>query len=393
MQKPKILYFLSHPIQYFSPLLKSISETNDLKVFFYSSAGLDSTFDKGFNTKIAWDIPLLEGYNYEFIKNYRGKKAINNGFFDVFNPGVVRVIAKTKAKIIIINGWTYSSNWMVLLAAKLFGIKVWLRAENPLNQESQKNGVKQWLKKLILKNLVFGFLVDKCLYIGSQSRLFFEEFGVGGDRLIYTPYSVDNTHFQSEYHRLQPFRAQIKSELGIPLDNKVVLFSGKLIPKKRPMDLLLAFQDLNMQNVSLFFVGDGKLKGDLENYISKNNISNVWITGFVNQSEITKYYSVSDCFVMCSGIGETWGLSVNEAMNFKLPVIVSNTCGSSFDLVINGLNGYTYDEGDIVDLRNKLRKVINDEVFRTSAGQESLKLVNQFSIQTICLNLKQAIAK
>ena len=71
-------------------------------------------------------------------------------------------------------------------------------------------------------------------------------------------------------------------------------------------------------------MGDGPLRNELEAYIAQYKVKNVVISGFINQSEIGTIYSMADLFVMCSGIGETWGLSVNEAMNFSLPVIVTS---------------------------------------------------------------------
>ncbi len=69
-------------------------------------------------------------------------------------------------------------------------------------------------------------------------------------------------------------------------------------------------------------------------------MENVHLTGFINQSVIPKYYAIGDAFVMCSQEGETWGLSVNEAMNFALPIVVSDMVGCSEDLVEEGQNGY-----------------------------------------------------
>ena len=57
---------------------------------------------------------------------------------------------------------------------------------------------------------------------------------------------------------------------------------------------------------------------------------------------------------MCSGLGETWGLSVNEAMNFGLPLVVSETCDSSQDLEIIGTNGYIFKEGNIQELSSEI---------------------------------------
>ena len=64
--------------------------------------------------KIKWDIPLLNGYNYTFLKNYSNSKSLSNNFFDAINFKVITEIAKSKSDILIINGWSYFSNILVL---------------------------------------------------------------------------------------------------------------------------------------------------------------------------------------------------------------------------------------------------------------------------------------
>jgi len=96
---------------------------------------------------------------------------------------------------------------------------------------------------------------------------------------------------------------------------------------------------------------------------------------------------VADVFVMCSGEGETWGLSVNEAMNFEKPVIVSKTCGSCSDLVRHGENGFAFGTGDIAGLAGYLKRTMDDEGFRTAAGRLSGEIIRDYSIGHIVRNL------
>jgi glycosyltransferase involved in cell wall biosynthesis len=392
MKRKKIIYFLSHPIQYFSPLLKALSEQVDIEVYYFSDASIKGEVDKEFGEKVKWDMPLLEGYKYHFLKNYVRHKGLNNRFFDVFNPGVITTIFKTKADIIIVNGWTYSSNWMAILAAKLLGKKVWLRAENPLHQELTKSKKVLVLKKIVLKYFLFRWLVDKCLYIGTQSRAFFEYYGVSQKNLLFTPYAVDNEYFQNASNDLKTHIPAIKRELGLPQHKNMVVFSGKFIKKKRPIDLLQAFSTMDPGLNFLVMVGNGELRNQMEDIIEEKKMENVLLTGFVNQSQIPKYYAIADVFVMCSGVGETWGLSVNESMNFCTPVIVSDTCGCSADLVKPGINGFVYHEGDIDQLKYCLEKSLNDDVFRMNAGQQSLQLIQNFSISKIVEQIRKEIA-
>ena len=74
----KVSYFLSHPIQYQTPLLQKIEKIKgiDLEVIYFTDHTING-LDKQFGRKIKWDIPLLEGYNYFFLKNFSRKLAVS----------------------------------------------------------------------------------------------------------------------------------------------------------------------------------------------------------------------------------------------------------------------------------------------------------------------------
>lgn len=386
-----LTYILSHPIQYFSPMLKELDKVTGLEVYYFSDAGLKSGIDSGFGKQISWDIPLLEGYKYTFLKNYRGNRGLNNKFLDVWNPGAWKAIRKSKAKVIWVNDWTYSSTWLILLAAKLYRKEVWLRADNPANQELIKSKKLLLVKKIILKHFLFRFFIDKCLYTGKESKLFFNFYGVPDKRLVYTPHAVDNDYFRKSAFTSKEQVSAFKQKLGIPKEKKVILFAGKYIPKKRPMDLLEAFTRLNSDNYFLVLVGEGELRPTMEKWINDHDLKNVLLTGFINQSEMPAYYSIANVFVMCSGIGETWGLAVNEAMNFAKPVIISDTCGCSIDLVKHEENGFVFKEGDKEQLAAYLKKTLEDDGFCNKAGQKSVDIISTFSIAHVVENIKRAL--
>jgi glycosyltransferase involved in cell wall biosynthesis len=390
VNKPdQLLYFLSHPIQYFSPLFRALSRNTGLKVFYFADPR--SKEDKGFGRKIAWDGNLLDGYDNAFLKNYSWHSGLNNRFFDTVNPGLFRVLWKEKAPIVIVNGWTYSSTLLTMFLARILGKKIWLRAENPMNQELRKSKTMLAIKRILLKHLLFRFFVDRFLYIGKENKAFFEYYGATAKNLIYTPYSVDNDFFSGAYELLRKDIPAVKRSLQLPLDRKIILFSGKYIAKKRPMDLLKAFSQLNKEQYALVMVGEGNLRGEMESYVQENQLAQVYLTGFINQSEIGKYYAVADLFVMCSGMGETWGLSVNEAMNFEKPLLISRTCGCCTDLLREGENGYSFAEGDVNDLAACISKILAHEGFAEAAGKKSKELVNEFSIGHIVEHLEDAL--
>jgi glycosyltransferase involved in cell wall biosynthesis len=361
----------------------------DLMVYFYGGKSATNE-DKGFGQKITWDIPLLDGYEHQFIKNSSRSKGMNTGFFDAVNWSIFRIIRKSDDQIILLNGWAYLSDWFVLLAAKFHGKKVWMRAEMPWNQEELKpKSFKKSLKYFLFKYIIFKFFVEKFLYIGTQNKRYYQMHGIKEERLIYGPYSVENERFQDQ----KTDGNVTREKWGINKDQVVILFSGKLVDKKRPLDLLKAFNQMKSNNSVLFYMGDGPLRSSMEKLINDNNIQKVIISGFINQSEISSIYSLADIFVMSSGIGETWGLSVNEAMNFGLPVIISSTCGSSFDLVEEGKNGFVYAEGDVNALERQLETLVSNQNLRKSMGVYSQEKIAGFSHQVTCQNIAQHLLK
>lgn len=274
--------------------------------------------------------------------------------------------------------------------ASIFGHTLCLRAESPLSQESAKPDWRKSLRNLALRNILFK-LTDRFLYIGIQNRLFFKHFGVSDNKLIFTPYCVDNDRFQNDAKKLLSKKNKLRTELGLPADSFIALFSGKFIAKKRPLDLLNAVSKIQNEGVYAVFVGDGELRRDMENFIRENNLERrALLTGFVNQSVIPRYYAAADVFVMCSEKGETWGLSTNEAMNFSLPIILSDQLGCADDLVIEGKNGFKYSCGDTSDLAEKIEYLATiPEAQRHDMGVVSLKKVGAYSYSAIIAGLQK----
>jgi glycosyltransferase involved in cell wall biosynthesis len=133
------------------------------------------------------------------------------------------------------------------------------------------------------------------------------------------------------------------------------------------------------------------LRKEMELFILENQLENVYLTGFVNQSLIANYYAVGDVFVMCSEQGETWGLSVNEAMNFELPIVASDLVGSADDLVSPGVNGFTFPCGNVAELHKILDKFLGDSSLAKTMGRESKKNISSYSYRVIKNNLQTLV--
>src|SRR5205823_2210965 len=187
--------------------------------------------------------------------------------------------------------------------------------------------------------------------------------------------------FQAESRRLKEERGTLRARFGIPPDaGPVVLFVGKLIPKKRPTVALEAFARVRAgRRCALLIVGDGELRSELQRCIAQQGIEDVYFAGFLNRSEISQAYAVADVLVLPSSLHETWGLVVNEAMNFSMPLIVSDKVGCAADLVHPGENGLILRCDDVDGFAWGMESMLRDSSWRAEPGARSLQIINAWN--------------
>src|SRR5207244_9518941 len=89
----------------------------------------------------------------------------------------------------------------------------------------------------ILANWVIIFL-----RIGTRSREFYLNYGIPQERLVLSPYAVDNNYFFSQASLCKNKKRELRESLGIDGEFPIVLFVSKMTPRKRPLDLLKAFR-------------------------------------------------------------------------------------------------------------------------------------------------------
>ena len=181
-------------------------------------------------------------------------------------------------------------------------------------------------------------------------------------------------------------------DLNLDADVIVFAFFGKVYPRKAPFDLLLAFENVALPKAALLFVGDGESRRELEQYVGTKRISNVRFVGFVNQSEIPKYYGITDVLVLPSR-AEPWGLVVNEAMACGCAVVVSDVCGCAPDLVHEGKNGYAFRAGDVQALARILRELAGNPERVRAMGRASREIIKSWSPEVCAENIAEAVER
>ncbi len=378
----KIAIITSHPIQYNAPLFELLSKESkiDLKVFYtWGEDAIKEKFDPDFQQNIKWDIPLLEGYKFQFLNN-TSKDPGSHHFKGIINPDLNQEIEKWGADIVWVWGWAFDSH---LKALRYFKGKkeVWFRGDSTLLDEPKGVNFKKILRRVFL-TWVYRY-VDKAFYVGTQNKAYFLKHGLKEKQLVYSPHAIDNERFADLRGEFTQQAKNWRKELGITEDQKVILFSGKLETKKNPFFLINLAKELPLNEFKFVFVGSGPLEHDLKKHATENCI----FLGFQNQKMMPIVYRLADVFVLPSiGPGETWGLAINEALACGIPVIASDKCGGVVDL-INSETGFIYNGYNLTECIDWLQILLNAK--QTIILNSTL--IEKHSYQTITLALKNYI--
>ena len=115
----------------------------------------------------------------------------------------------------------------------------------------------------------------------------------------------------------------------------------------------------------------------MEAFVKEHNLKAVF-TGFQNQTQLPKYYTISDIDVVISDYDPS-PKAMNEAMNFRLPIIVSDAPGTAYDLVKNGENGFVVKVGDIDTIAKKIDYLNKNREEMKIMGKKSFEIVQNWN--------------
>lgn len=376
----------THPIQYNAPWFRMLAQQQgvEVKVFYtWEASQTIAKYDPGFGRVVEWDIPLLDGYEYTFVKNVSPDQGSHH-FKGIDTPTLNKEIEQWRAEAVLVFGWAYKSH---LACIRYFKGKIPVLFRGDSTLLDRTGGVKELLKKIFLK-FVYRH-IDYALYVGTNNKQYFLQHGVKESQLVYVPHAIENERFKDNTGNYTSRANEWKEELGINGCFNIV-FAGKLEPKKNPEYLLQLAAKLPDANLRFVYVGNGILEEKLKN--SAQADSRILFVGFQNQQNMPLVYRLANVFVLPSkGPGETWGLAINEAMACGVPVIASDKTGGAIDLIKG--NGSIINPEDVDAGVQYINTLMSDEAFEQSQRKQSEELINNFSFQVIVANVSSLLKK
>lgn len=311
-----------------------------------------------YRTDAAWggEDDLLSGYESKFLSNLSPMPSYLKWPVGLVNVEIWNEIRDHRPDIVVLMSWMNLTWWIAVSACVYFRIPFLYMTDANVQAEVVGPNWKRWVKQIMLGKFLFkrasGFLCA-----GASNSLLYQYYGVPQTKLVPFAYSWG---YESLLEASREMRGQgklLRAELGILQNSFVVLYCGRLSQEKNPLDLIKAYQQLKTAGASLVFVGDGPMAPQLHQYVKHNGLDSVYFCGFHPRDQIPKFYAMADVLVLPSR-RETWGIVVNEALCFGLPVIVSDQVGAARDLVVDGGNGFEFPEGDVQALTERVERLM-----------------------------------
>ena len=381
----KLAIITSHPIQYNAPLFRLLTERNKIELrVFYTWGQTESgiVYDPDFKKEFKWDIPLLDGYEKEFVENSSPNPGAGH-YKGIMNKDLIERIDRYNPDALLVYGWSFQSHLQVLKHYK--GKKnIIFRGDSTLLDEAPGFSIKKTARRFFLK-WVYRH-VDYALFTGEANKQYYLKHGLTQQQLLYAPHAIENERFFDTNGAYEQKAKQWRSELSIPEQAIVFLFAGKMEAKKDPFILIDSFKALKNEEARLIMVGNGVLESELKQKAANDH--RISFLDFQNQQQMPVVYRLGDVFVLPSkGPGETWGLSVNEAMASGRPVIVSDRCGCAIDLVKE--NGKIFTAGNKEELLMTLQFFCTAKL--SAMGTSSTSIIQSFSINHIATAIENRI--
>lgn len=361
----------------------------DVTVYFCSDEALKAVdVQKMYKVNAPWgdESELLEGYDYQFLKNYSPDPSYLKWPHGLMNIGIFNEIRKQRPDGVVLMSWLNFTWWTAIAASRIFGVPFYYLTDANIDGEMTGSRKKRWIKRLFLGKIIFKW-ASGFLCAGTANKKLYEFYNVPENKLMDFAYSWGYESLLDVSSDLRQKKFEIRQELGIPNDKEVILYSGRLSPEKSPFHLLDAYRSMDSTDKALVFVGDGNLRAGMEEYVAEHNLESVYFSGFKDRKEIPKYFAMADVLVLPSR-RETWGMVINEALCMGLPVIVSDQVGAGKDLVRDGYNGFLFHHEDPEGLSNALNRFFAlPEEQKKGFSDRSVEIISEWVNRDLCHSL------
>lgn len=353
----RVFFLTNIPSPYRVDFFNDLGKLCNLDVVFENSAPSHR------NTQ--WLKSSYSNFNAYFLE-FKGKKIK----IDDKEKSLLNFIVKNNYDYIIIGG--YSTKVARSLVLKLWSRKIpfILNADGGLIKYNES----------IIKKYIKRFFISKAswwLSTGQECNKYLVYYGANTDNIFVYPFSsikkVDILAKQIE----PKDKIMRRLELGLN-ERKMILSVGQFIHRKG-FDILIKSINLLKEQVTLCLIGGHSTK-DYQELVNQLGLESLVFIDFMTKDELAKYFMAADLFVLPTR-EDIWGLVINEAMTYGLPIITTDKCVAGLELIENGHNGFIVPVESSKAIANKINYLLESPTKRSEMAKNNLAKIRNYTIE------------
>jgi glycosyltransferase involved in cell wall biosynthesis len=282
---------------------------------------------------------------------------------------LVRDILRNESELVVIPGYHRIEYWAMLWVCMALGRKRAVFCDSTANDNA----------KTLFKEIAKSFFFHHCHGIfcyGIRSREYIQSYGID-PRSIYSPgQAAALPHDYDATAILRRYQACTQRDSESP----IFLFIGRFSKEKGLEDLLAAFRRIHehLPKAKLVLAGPGERDCLRSQAVAWGLGNAIGFLGNQTPGQIGELLEICTAMVLPSH-REPWGLVVNEALSYGCPVVVSDICGCTPELVINGVTGYIFPAGDVGALYASMLQVVLLDKYRLNTAKRCLEVISQYT--------------
>lgn len=350
----KVLFLTNVPSPYRVDFFNTLGKQCELTVLFETKSAK--------NRDVAWVADSITNFKSIFLKGKRVGEA------EAICPAVLKYLSYEIYDVIVVGMYSSPTGMLAIEYMRLKKIPFILSSDGGMVKKDD-HGIKYWMKKHFVGAANYWLSTGKattdylCYYGANKAKVFWYPFtSIKEENILKEPLSIKE-------------KQSYREKLGMT-ESKIVISVGQFIHRKG-YDLLMKNCSGLSKDIGVYIIG-GIATAEYIELKEKLKLDNFHFVKFMQKQKLAEYYFAGDVFVLPTR-EDIWGLVVNEAMAYGLPVITTDQCIAGTEMIEENINGYIVPVEH--EYRNTIEKILENETILYNMQLASLKIAKRYTIE------------
>ena len=359
MANMKVLFVTNVPSPYRVDFFNELGKMCDLTVVFEKKTSDER--DK------SWSEYSFSNFNGIFVKG----KSINTD--TAICIGILKYLNKNEYDHIVVTNISSPTGILAIIFMRLRKMQYWIEGDGGVPKKGQ------FFKRQIKTYLISG--AKGCFSTSKAHDKYYLAYGADSSSIFRYPFtSISRADIENSNIVRKCSKTSLKKKLNM-MESKIILSVGRFSYNAgygKGFDLIMKVAESVGNDYGFYIVGD-KPTEEFLTWKQNKGLDNVHFVSYLNKQDLAEYYAAADCFVLLSR-GEAWGLVINEAMVYSLPIVSTPYTVAATELITDGVNGYIVPTDNIELISSKIMICVDtkkNELF----GARNKEIISGYTIE------------